>query len=181
MVLSLGIVGIMSAAVIAIVYNITAKPIAEAGEKAKTEAIAHVLPQFDNLEAAVDGCEETVITPAYKNGELIGMAVQTYTTNGFSGRFDLIVGFDASGAVTGYQVLSHSETPGLGAKMTEWFKSPVADRSVIGKTGEIRVKADGGDVDAITAATITSRAFADALNRARRAADSFYNQKIWKQ
>lgn len=169
MLLSLGLVGIMSAATLAAVYNVTATPISRAAEKARVEAIAQVLPPFDNLATPIGGSEGTTVTPAYKDNELVGAAVQSYTENGFSGHFDVMVGFDADGAITGYQILSHSETPGLGAKMEEWFKSEEADRSVLGKTGEINVKADGGDIDAITAATITSRAFADAVNRARRA------------
>lgn len=81
-------------------------------------------------------------------------------------------GFDKDGNVTGYQVISHAETPGLGAKMGDWFHSPEGHRSVIGlnpATTNMTVSKDGGDIDAITAATITSRAFLDALRRASSA------------
>jgi len=69
-----------------------------------------------------------------------------------------------------YAVLQHAETPGLGAKMTEWFKDVSRPRqSVVGRDlsqGPLSVSKDGGDVDAITASTITSRAFMEAVNRA---------------
>ena len=66
-------------------------------------------------------------------------------------------------------VLQHAETPGLGAKMQEWFRADKNKQSVLGRNladGELKVSKDGGDVDAITAATITSRAFLNAVNRA---------------
>ena len=84
----------------------------------------------------------------------------------------MIYGFDIDGNITGYEVMSHAETPGLGAKMGEWFRSPEGKRNVIGlnpATSNMTVAKDGGDIDAITAATITSRAFLDALTRAHKA------------
>ena len=68
-----------------------------------------------------------------------------------------------------YSVLQHAETPGLGSKMQDWFRLEGTDRNVLGSDlsqGPLRVKKDGGTVDAITAATISSRAFLDAVNRA---------------
>ena len=68
-----------------------------------------------------------------------------------------------------YSVLQHAETPGLGAKLQEWFRADKNKQSVLGRTipdGGLKVTKDGGDVDAITAATISSRAFLDAVNRA---------------
>ena len=81
----------------------------------------------------------------------------------------MIVGFDAEGKLYNYSVLQHAETPGLGSKMQEWFRTEGTDRSVLGSDlsqGPLQVKKDGGTVDAITAATISSRAFLDAINRA---------------
>ena len=80
-----------------------------------------------------------------------------------------MAGFDADGRLTGYRVLSHAETPGLGAKMDTWFQTD----KVIGTDTDIAVRADGGDIDAITGATITSRAFTDAINRARHAFNDY--------
>ena len=107
------------------------------------------------------------IYEARKEGAPVGKAVRTYTDKGFSGRFWIMVGFKDGGVITGTSVLEHKETPGLGDKMetgkSEW------PQQFVGKDPanfELRVKKDGGDVDAITAATITSRAFCDAAERA---------------
>ena len=89
--------------------------------------------------------------------------------NGFGGIFHVMVGFDATGAITGFEVLDHQETPGLGSKMQEWFQNV---RTVIGLNpaeANLTVSKDGGDVDAITAATISSRAFLAAVNKAYNA------------
>ena len=73
------------------------------------------------------------------------------------------------GRVTGFRVLSHSETPGLGAKMGEWFSAEGTSHDVTGHTQPFTLKNHGGDIDAITGATITSQAFMEALNRAAEA------------
>ena len=106
--------------------------------------------------------------PARKNGATVGTAVKTYTNNGFGGKVWLMVGFNPDGTIANYSVLEHKETPGLGSKMDQWF-TQTGKGSVIGKhpgTTGLKVSKDGGDVDAITAATISSRAFLDAVNRA---------------
>ena len=79
------------------------------------------------------------------------------------------MGFEADGTIRDYQILKHQETPGLGAKMGEWFKTEKNNQSIIGKSPEnnnMQVKKEGGDIDAITAATITSRAFLAAVRTA---------------
>ena len=96
---------------------------------------------------------------------IVGYAVNSYTNNGFSGYISLMAGFKPDGSVIGISVLEHKETPGLGTKMTE----PEFKEQFTGKNpGEsmLKVKKDGGDIDAITAATISSRAFCDAVQRA---------------
>ena len=80
-----------------------------------------------------------------------------------------MVGFDNEGKIINYEILEHQETPGLGDKIDQWFKN--ADKpsqNIIGRqaTGMFVVSKDGGDVDAITAATISSRAFLKAINNA---------------
>jgi electron transport complex protein RnfG len=105
------------------------------------------------------------IYPAKMNGEIVGYAVNTYTKKGFSGNISLMAGFKPDGTILDITVLEHKETPGLGTKMTEpEFKDQFADKN----PGEfvLKVKKDGGPVDAITAATISSRAFCDAVQRA---------------
>ena len=99
------------------------------------------------------------------DNNFIGAAVETFTNKGFSGNISLMVGILADGTLKNISVLQHAETPGLGSKMTE----PTFKDQFNGKKADsfnIKVKKDGGDVDAITAATISSRAFCDAVNRA---------------
>ena len=102
-----------------------------------------------------------------KDQKSLGAAVEA-TTLGFGGDLSVLVGFDPEGNILGYTVLKHAETPGLGAKATDWFqKGQKGD--IIGKSPkdkELTVKKDGGDIDAITASTITSRAFLKAINQA---------------
>lgn len=179
MVLSLGIITIVAAALLAGVYSLTEQPIKAAALNKQIEAISAVTPEFNNdpVAEAIDITPEGESTPlkvfpAKKDGQLVGAAVESYSLAGFSGEIRLIYGFDSNGNITGYEVMSHAETPGLGAKMDEWFRSPEGSRNVIGlnpATANMTVKKDGGDIDAITAATITSRAFLDALTRASKA------------
>lgn len=116
------------------------------------------------------------VYPATMNSHPVGWAVETYSNNGFSGRFDLIVAFDSTGVITGYRVMQHAETPGLGAKMGQWFCQLGTSHNVVGTAHPVAVKADGGDIDAITGATITSRAFAEAVNAARNAVAQNFKQ-----
>lgn len=174
MVLVLTIIAVVTAAALAFLNNVTKGPIADA-KKAKTEAaIKDVLPEFASLQTAktmLDGDKDsTKCNLAYDaEGNLVGVAVESSTETGFSGHLGVMVGFDAEGNITGYSVLETQETPGLGSKAGEWFQK---DGNVIGMnpgTNNMTVKKDGGDVDAITAATISSRAFCDAVNRAYKA------------
>lgn len=99
----------------------------------------------------------------------LGAAVES-TTGGFGGDLKVLVGFDPEGNILGYTILAHAETPGLGAKADKWFqKGEKGD--IIGKNPaeELQVSKDGGKVDAITASTITSRAFLLAVNNAYKA------------
>jgi len=164
-----------AAAALGFVYDMTKDAIEMAKLKAQSEAIEKVLPDFEELgetyKIAAENSEDTIeIFPAYKGDELVGYAVKTFTNNGFNGYISIMAGIDQSGNFSGYEVLEHAETPGLGSKMNEWFRSTEKpEQSVIGKNPEsyrFEVSKDGGDIDAITASTITSRAFLEALNRA---------------
>lgn len=181
MVLSLGIITVVAAAALAGVYTLTEEPIAQAKAEKQKAAIGQVLPdiQFNNnpadeaTEVTVDG-ETVTVFPARQDGELVGMAVESHDTNGFSGLITVMYGFNAAGDITGYAVMQHAETPGLGSKMGEWFCNPA--HSIIGlnaATSNLTVSKDGGDVDAITAATISSRAFLRALTLADQASKQF--------
>ena len=114
----------------------------------------------------VDGMKLNVYT-ARLDGKVVGYAVETFSKNGFNGHIRLIVGFKTDGSIHNISVLSQNETPGLGAKISEKGSKFVAQFS--GKNPDsfkLFVKKDGGDVDAITASTITSRAFTEAVNLA---------------
>ncbi len=178
MVLVLFGVTLISSVAVGYVYTLTEKPIAKAKQEKEAAAIRQVIPgEYDNDPIAdawkVETPDNEVLEfyPAKKDGEPVGTAVKTYTNKGFGGRINVMVGFNPDGSIFNYSVLEHKETPGLGTKMDAWFgKGNKGD--IIGKIpGDqgLKVTKDGGDVDAITAATISSRAFLDAVNRASAA------------
>jgi electron transport complex protein RnfG len=129
-------------------------------------AIKQVVPKFDSDPVSeMKKDDGLVIYPVSKQNQSIGYAIKTYTDKGFGGHIELMTGFLPDGSIINITVLQHKETPGLGTKMTE----PKFKNQFIGKNPEsysLKVKKDGGDVDAITAATVSSRAFCDALQRA---------------
>lgn len=173
-------------ALLAWVHSITAVPIARAEATRKARAVEDVLPPHDNnpLASAVEVAAgvpsgPATVYPAFVGGKFVGAAATGISPDGFSGEIQVLFGFDADGKVHGYQVLAHSETPGLGAKMQDWFRDPHPHRSVIGidpAATTSKVAKDGGDIDGITAATITSRAFIDAMQSARQAFDAYCSQ-----
>lgn len=153
------------------VYVVTKEPIAFA-KKAKLEtALSKVLPEFDNISAKeveiAPGKDPLTFYTATKAGEKVGVAVKTYTNIGYAGHIDLMVGFNPDMTIKSTAVLKHSETPGLGDKMTK-AKSDWSNQfnGIDPANFSLKVTKDGGDVDAITAATISSRAFCDAVKRA---------------
>lgn len=161
------------------VYVLTLDKINQEVVKKTNNAISLVTPEFDNEPSAekmtvnLDGDAVTVY-PAKKGGNTVGYAVESFTSKGFSGRINIMVGFDMDGNIVGTSVISHSETPGLGAKMTE----PAFSSQFVGKNPasyRLAVTKDGGDVDAITASTITSRAYCDAVDRAFRVFEQIVN------
>ena len=175
MLLSLTGICLIAGAILAGVNEFTAGPIAVAKAAALEEAIKAVAPEFDNkpteeayMAVTSDG-DSLKIYPAKKGGETVGGAVESNTQKGFGGQIKVIVGFDLQGTILNYSVLEHAETPGLGAKMQDWFRMEKGQQNVLGRAvpaDGLKVVKDGGDVDAITAATISSRAFLNAVNRA---------------
>ena len=164
-------------ALLAYVNELTKEPIAQANAKTLSDAVKAVVPGFDNDPIAekkvqmVDGVEYAVY-PASKGGEFIGAAVESKAM-GFGGDLKVLVGFDAQGNIIDYSLLSHAETPGLGSKADAWFKKGEKG-DITGKNpGEtpLTVTKDNGQIDAITASTITSRAFLNAVNLAYAAYD----------
>jgi Na+-translocating ferredoxin:NAD+ oxidoreductase subunit G len=174
MVLTLFVITAIASTALAYVYEVTKGPKAAADLAKKVNAIKEVVPEFDNNPVdemytveAPDGSGMLEIYPAKKAGELVGVAVKTFTMKGFSGYIGLMVGLLPDGTINQTSVLEHKETPGLGDKMDKSKSAfPLQFNGKNPGAYKMTVKKDGGDVDAITASTITSRAFCDAVQRA---------------
>ncbi|HPC68093.1 MAG: RnfABCDGE type electron transport complex subunit G [Tenuifilaceae bacterium] len=175
MTLTLLIISLVASAALGLVHQFTNEAIVKAQMLKINSAIEVVVPEFDNqpYEEAktieMDGGELTLF-PAKKDGELVGTAVKTFSMNGFAGLIELMVGFLPDGTINKVAVVSHKETPGLGDKMDP--KKSNFSVQFEGKNPEsfkLSVVKDGGNVDAITASTITSRAYCDAVERAYKA------------
>jgi electron transport complex protein RnfG len=168
MVLVLSGICLVCSALLGTVYAVTKAPI-EASELAKVNAaISAVTPAFDNIPSEDvrtldDGAQ---IYTSRMGGQIVGYAIKV-STSGFGGPLTIMVGFTPDGTVYNTSVISHSETPGLGAKLVDENCAPRVQ--VKGKnpaTNKISVSKDGGEIDAITASTITSRAFLKGVNAA---------------
>ena len=179
MVLLLTGVAVVMGGVLAFVNHLTEGPINDQKAKALADGIKTVMVSDDIVVAKTDtvrqndakGKEMTYIIYQARDaqGKELGAAVES-TTGGFGGDLKVLVGFDAEGKILGYTLLEHAETPGLGAKADKWFQRGEKG-DIIGKTPTepLTVSKDGGQVDAITASTITSRAFLLAVNNAYNA------------
>lgn len=172
MILVLSGITLVAAAAVGGVYMLTQEPIAAAKAAKTSAAIAEVLPEFDNDPAAeaetrqIEGVDVQVY-PAKKEGKTVGYAIETFSNNGFAGKVGLMVGFDAGGKIKKISVLEQKETPGLGDKiLPEKSNFSVQFEGSDPATMKLSVKKDGGDVDAITASTITSRAYTEAVAKA---------------
>jgi len=172
MTLTLFVVTLLASTSLGFVYSFTKGPIENAQNAKINNAISKVLPEFDNKPSAekytreVDGGILTFY-PATKGGQKVGTAIQTFTKNGFSGQIDLMVGFLADGSIHAIEVIAHKETPGLGDKMeSEKSNFSVQFKGKNPATFKLMVTKDGGNVDDITATTISSRAYCDAVQRA---------------
>ena len=168
MLLSLTLIALVASLALALVNNVTKGPIEKVNKEKIAKAVAKVLPQYDNytvdtVMVKTNKGEEpmTRYTAVDAEGNLVGKAMESWDDNGFGGRLSAMVGFDAEGNISGYEILASSETPGLGAKADLWFQKD-GKGNVIGmnpSSNNITVSKDGGDVDAITGSTITSKAF----------------------
>ena len=192
MLLVLTLVSVVAAFLLAFVNKVTSSTIAEINAETLSAGIKSVLgvgadEQITTNEKDVD---DFVVYEVSCDGNWIGTAVKSTDKSGFGGDIVVLVGFDTEGKIKGYEVLSHAETPGLGARAGEWFRTatssetkevsalgklffgnpdPAGSHNIIGRNiadGELKVSKDGGDIDAITASTITSRAFLNAVNNA---------------
>ena len=162
-------VAAFSGAILGFSYQITKAPIEEAKNARQAEAVLEVVPgEFDNnpfQDRIPIGHKGIELYPARQGSKITSIAVKSYSNNGFSGRIELIVGFLLDGTITGYTVIEQKETPGLGTKVTE-SKFSNQFKGMNPRSHGFKVKQDGGEIDAVTSATISSRAVIDAIKRA---------------
>ncbi|MDE6354606.1 MAG: RnfABCDGE type electron transport complex subunit G [Prevotella sp.] len=177
MIIVLVAVAVVSGGLLAWVNNVTEAPIKEQEKKALDNGIKSVMgvddlkvTAKDELTKNIGGKDYTFIVHKTSDaqGNFLGAAIES-TTMGFGGDLKVLVGFDGEGNLLGYTILQHAETPGLGAKADKWFQKD-GKGNIIGRSMDVSkplvVNKDGGDVDAITASTITTRAFLKAVNQA---------------
>lgn len=166
MVLVLFTITLLSSAAVGGVYILTEEPIQKAKEAAVNNALEQVLPDFDakTSETIEVNSLPIVVHTATFAGKAVGYAAESISKNGFGGTIRLMVGFDTDGSILNINVLEQKETPGLGTKMAD--EGNVLLLSFKDKQPadiNMTVKKDGGDIDALTAATISSRAYAEAV------------------
>lgn len=183
MVLVLVGVALITGSILAYVNSITQGPIQQQAEKSLADGIKQVMgggnmnvTSTDTVKQNINGKETAFVIHQTQNDQHkdLGVAIES-TTGGFGGDLKILVGFDVKGNILGYKLLAHAETPGLGAKADQWFQKG-GKGDIIGKnpaTDNLTVSKDGGKIDAITASTITSRAFLLAVTQAYNA----YNKK----
>ena len=175
MVLVLTSVAVVMGGILAFVNHLTEGPISQVNKKKTDDGIKAVmkcsdltLAKTDTVRQDIGGKEYTYVVYQVKDaqGHDLGAAVES-TTMGFGGDLKVMVGFNPEGTILGYTILEHAETPGLGAKADKWFQKG-GKGDIVGKSPvePLTVSKDGGQVDAITASTITSRAFLLAVNNA---------------
>lgn len=168
MVLVLALVCFGASAAVAVVYTVTKEPIEVATADKINKAIKEVVPAFDN-EPSKDVLEVNgnKVYVAKNQDVIVGYAIESTSKKGFGGNVKIMVGMLPNGEVYNTSVISHSETPGLGAKITDskshFIQQWNDHKNLTDGSVKIAVKKDGGDIDAITASTISSRAFCDAM------------------
>jgi electron transport complex protein RnfG len=174
MVLTLFVVSFVASTALGFIFELTKEPIAKARLEKKKAAIRLVTPEFSNnpiddmYKIEIPDNDSLECYPSKnQNGELLGTAIKSYSDKAFNERIYIMVGFHPDGTIHNTSVLSHKETPGLGDKMNK--KKSDWSNQFNGKNPEsfkLLVTKDGGDIDAITAATISSRAYTEAVDKA---------------
>jgi electron transport complex protein RnfG len=180
MTVTLVLVAAVAAVSLGFVYKVTKEPIAQAKLEKKllaiekvggaydndplSEAVSYALKDLKEVSADVEG-QKLVLYPLRKSGVLVNVVVHSYSEQGYSGLIEIMVGFDLRGNVRDIEVLGHKETPGLGSKINDKeFKGQYFGKSP--ETNNLKVTKDDGEIDAISGATISSRAFSEAVESA---------------
>ena len=172
MVLVLLVITLASGLSLGYVNDLTLEPKAKAQLAKKVNALKTVLPEFDNdpvsevLRIESDQAKDSIeLYSAFKNNTFVGAAVTGASEKGYNGLVKLMVGFDTEGKINNIAVLEQKETPGLGTKMkSERFLEQFRDKDPA--SFALKPEKDGGDVDALSGATISTRAFSEAVQQA---------------
>jgi Na+-translocating ferredoxin:NAD+ oxidoreductase subunit G len=168
MILVLTVIALLCSSLLSVVNNLTREPILQAVQREKKEALRQVLPDFDNdpfkCRVTISNNQETcVFHIARKNGEFAAAAFEASSDKGYGGTIKILAGVKNNNTLSGLAILQQNETPGLGAKITdEKFKGQFQNKNI--NQTKWKVKKDGGDIDAITGATISPTAVLDALS-----------------
>lgn len=183
-------VAVIMGGLLALVNHITTEPIKTQEQKILSDGINSVMggnrntkiSATDSIFKIIEGKKSNFVVYhiATDDNPNVGVAIES-SVNGFGGTLKVLVGFDNDANILGYSILQTAETPGLGSKADTWFghggKGNVIGRNMI-SAKQLRVKNDGGDVDAITASTITSRAFLQAVNQAYSVFEDMKSNKV---
>ena len=179
LIIALTVVCIVSALCLSMVNGMTRGLIEEQDRQARLRAVRTVLPAFDNnptsdtqiLKVETDSqgnFEQILLYIGKKDGGPSGVAFEV-VGEGYGGMISMMLGIDVNGYISGVHVLKHAETPGLGAKIEEiTFRGAFRGKSLASSKlvrKHLAVKKDGGDIDAITGATISSRGVTAAVSR----------------
>ncbi len=164
---TLTVICAVAALLLSYVHKITLKPIAYQRQQEKIRALKQVLPPYDNQptkDVLKVGKENLEVYLAKKGGKVVAVAFRMVSHKGYGGDIEILMGVGIDGKITGVEILSMMETPGLGARIVE----PAFKKQFVGKTlknVKWAVKKDGGDIDQITGATISPRAVTEAVHR----------------
>ena len=175
MIFSLVGVSVFSGLMLGFVYEQTKAPIQAAQNHMELEAITDIIgsdydnnPFEDKTYIYDDNGNKLEFYPARKDGQIKAFAIKTFSNKAFGGKLELIAGFGINGKILGYKVVNSQETPGLGTKVSE---ADFAEqfRGLRPQSPAFNVRQDGGEIDAVTSATISSRAVIDAIRKAYNA------------
>lgn len=175
MIMAMTVVSICSAASIGYVYQKTKEPIEKSKTMKISSAVTEMLGKFDNkpFEERTNLAEKGLeLYQAKENGVTTSVAIKSYSNNGFGGKIELIIGMLIDGTVTGYKVIQQNETPGLGTKITE-NKFSKQFVGLNAHSDNFELSKNGGEIDALTGATISSNAVVEAVKKAVTAFNNF--------
>jgi electron transport complex protein RnfG len=168
------VITLISVLILGVIHHFTKDIIEQLPTYEKYASFRDVYPSFHYVDSFPkvfhEGKESIDVYKTYdEKHECIGAIVCSTSHNGYVGEIDVLIGFNNQGDILNYRVISHKETIGLGARIVNWFKSKEHNRNIIGiRANETNLSLvnEGGEIDAITGATVSSRAFLFAVRNA---------------